>query len=357
MPPQQTTPTPTLPNTHPHQRFVAQPTAGDLHPIFPLCHQKNNSSIGWSFMPTNWTPPTDPNNTTSPLYFPTAISPTKTSRTFANTPTASGMKPPTSMISSNTTPFHYLTSTPKPPLQTHHPFPVPLPPTEKLPTSTQVTQALSATSPFIATHFLQELREKRLDLGGIAETLHTKERTDIPSKTTHARAFHAPLINLLIQQLQSHSPAPAEGTALRALKNTTDELARAKQKLHNLGEPLTPVKSTSHASGPAAPPHPPTPPAPKPPVLSDVLHPPHPTLKDDVPDSWNNSDIQHWVTTFDPTVQEAANEVLRLLQTSKVTTQQLKEAATRYGLPLNRVNRLPIRSLQNLVSVGAAIGC
>ena len=58
-----------------------------------------------------------------------------------------------------------------------------------------------------------------------------------------------------------------------------------------------------------------------------------------------------------PAVQESANEILRLLQTSKVTTQQLKEAATRYGLPLSRVNRLPIRSLQHLVSVGAAIGC
>ena len=213
-----------------------------------------------------------------------------------------------------------------------------------------------AESVFV-THLLQELREKRLDLDGVAETLHTKQGTDVPSKTTQARAFHAPLIHLLIQQLQSHSPAPAEGTALRALKNTTDELARAKQKLHNLGEPLTPVKSTSHASGPAAPSHPPTPPANTPPVLSDVLQPPHPALKDDVPDSWNNSDIQHWVTTFDSTVQEAADEVLRLLQTSKVTTQQLKEAATRYGLPPGRVNRLPIRSLQHLVSVGAAIGC
>ena len=95
-----------------------------------------------------------------------------------------------------------------------------------------------AESVFV-THLLQELREKRLNLDGIAETLHTKQGTDIPSKTTQARAFHAPLINLLIQQLQSHSPAPAEGTALRALKNTTDELA--------LGEPLTEVKSKSHS--------------------------------------------------------------------------------------------------------------
>ena len=213
-----------------------------------------------------------------------------------------------------------------------------------------------AESVFV-THFLQQLREKRLDLDGIAETLHTQQSTDIPNKTTHARAFHAPLIKLLIDQLQTHSPAPAEGTALRALKNTNDELARARQKLHDLGNPLTPVKSTSRSSAPAAPSHAPTPPPPKPPALTDVLQPPHPTLQDDIPEGWNHPEIQQWVTTFDPTIQEAAKDVVRLLQTSKVTTQQLKDAATKYGLPLNRVNRLPIRSLQQLVGVGAAIGC
>ena len=82
-----------------------------------------------------------------------------------------------------------------------------------------------AESVFV-THLLQEIREKRLDLDAMAETLHTSQGNDIPSKTTQARAFHAPLINLLIQQLQSHSPAPAEGTAPRALKSANDELAR-----------------------------------------------------------------------------------------------------------------------------------
>ena len=40
-----------------------------------------------------------------------------------------------------------------------------------------------AESVFV-THLLQEIREKRLDLDGIAETLHTTQGTDIPSKTT-----------------------------------------------------------------------------------------------------------------------------------------------------------------------------
>ena len=45
------------------------------------------------------------------------------------------------------------------------------------------------------------------------------------------------------------------------------------------------------------------------------------------------------------------------LQTSKVSTDQLDEAATRYGLPLTRVTKLSIQSLQHIVSVGAAIAC
>ena len=61
--------------------------------------------------------------------------------------------------------------------------------------------------------------------------------------------------------------------------------------------------------------------------------------------------------TFDSGIQDSANEILRILQTNKITTDQLKEAATRYGLPLTRVNKLTIKSLQQIVSVGAAVAC
>ena len=61
--------------------------------------------------------------------------------------------------------------------------------------------------------------------------------------------------------------------------------------------------------------------------------------------------------TFDSAIQDSANEILRILQTNKITTDQLKEAATRYGLPLTRANKLAIKSLQQIVSVGAAVAC
>ena len=207
------------------------------------------------------------------------------------------------------------------------------------------------------TQLLQEIRDKRLDLDAIAEAIHTSQGTAVPNKTTQARAFHAPLISLLTQQLQAHAPAAAEGSALRALKATSDDLARAREKLQAHGVELTPRKDAGRSSAPSAPAAPAEPAAHKPPELADVLQPPHPSLKDDAPESWTAPAIQQWMRTFDPTVQESAKEVLRILQTSKVTTDQLKEAATRYGLPLNRVNKLTIKSLQHIVSTGAAPAC
>ena len=213
----------------------------------------------------------------------------------------------------------------------------------------------SVAESVFTTHLLQEIRDKRLDLDAIAEAMHTKAGTTIPNKTTQARAFHSPLITLLTDQLQAHSPAVAEGSAIRALKATSDDLARAREKLQAHGLELTPKKDTGRPSTPSAPADLPAPH--QPPALPDVLQPSYPTLKDDAPEAWTAPSIQQWMRTFEPKIQEAAQEILRLLQTSKVSTDQLKEAATRYGLPLIRVNKLSIKSLQHIVSVGAAIAC
>ena len=74
-----------------------------------------------------------------------------------------------------------------------------------------------AKSVFI-TRLLQDLRDKRLDLDATAEALHRAKGTDIPNKTTQARAYLAPLIDLLTTHLAAHAPAAAEGSAIRELK-------------------------------------------------------------------------------------------------------------------------------------------
>ena len=150
-----------------------------------------------------------------------------------------------------------------------------------------------------------------------------------------------------------HRATAAEGSALRALKSTvTDDLARARQKLQAHGIELTPRKDAGRSSTTATLPSAPTAPADpaphQPPALADVLQPPHPSLKDDVPEAWTTPAIQQWMRTFDSAIQDSANEILRILQTNKITTDQLKEAATRYGLPLTRVNKLTIKSLQQI---------
>ena len=196
--------------------------------------------------------------------------------------------------------------------------------------NTQSRQVLRAHSyqeccrvSFHHTHLLQEIRDKRLDLDAIAEAMHTKAGTTTPSKTTQARAFHSPLITLLTDQMQAHSPAVAEGSAIRALKATSDDLARAREKLQAHGLELTPKKDSGRPSAPSAPADPPAPH--QPPALPDVLQPSYPTLKDDAPEAWTAPSIQQWTRTFEPKIQEAAQEILRLLQTSKVSTDQLKE--------------------------------
>ena len=88
------------------------------------------------------------------------------------------------------------------------------------------------------------------------------------------------------------------------------------------------------------------------PMLPSFLQPPIPSLKDDVPEGWSIPAINSWLSTFDEAIQESAKEIGRLLQTSKRTQEQLREAGTRYGLPLTKLNKCPLKTLQNLVSVG-----
>ena len=111
----------------------------------------------------------------------------------------------------------------------------------------------SVAESVFTTHLLQEICDKRLDLDAIAEAMHAKAGTTVPNKTTQARAFHSPLITLLTDQLQAHSPAVAEGSAIRALKATSDDLARAREKLQAHGLELTPKKDTGRPSAPSLP--------------------------------------------------------------------------------------------------------
>ena len=130
--------------------------------------------------------------------------------------------------------------------------------------------------------------------------------------------------------------------------------------------PPPPIRSTSPNQGlpqhggscpPRGPAAPPPETEPEPLTLAQVLQPDRPTLKDDVPEKWQARDIANWVKQFDDIIQESATAIIKLLQTSGATENQLQEAAVRYGIPLLKVPKLSIRTLQQLVAIGAAMAC
>ena len=84
--------------------------------------------------------------------------------------------------------------------------------------------------------------------------------------------------------------------------------------------------------------------------MADVLQPPRPSLKDGVPEGWSIPAIAAWLSTFDEAIQESAKEIVRLLQTSKCNVELLREAGARYGLPLNKLNKCPLKTLSGLLT-------
>ena len=88
------------------------------------------------------------------------------------------------------------------------------------------------------------------------------------------------------------------------------------------------------------------------PILADVLQPPHPSLKDDVLEGWSIPVINSWLSTFDEAIQVSAKDIARLLQTSTCAQEQLREAGTRYGLPLNKLNQVPSQDTAKLGQCG-----
>ena len=211
------------------------------------------------------------------------------------------------------------------------------------------------------THLIQQIREQHIDLDATAEALHRTAGNVPPAKTTEAKAFMQPLMDLLLAVLREHAPAPAEGSAIRQLHTREAELQRAKEKLeaHGLHPPLTTRGSPSLCSS-------------RPPRgtsgttsrdrtrtanVVQVLQPDRPTLKDDVCEKWHARDIANWVKQFDDIIQESATAIIKLLQTSGATENQLQEAAVRYGIPLLKVPKLSVRTLQQLVAIGAAMAC
>ena len=201
------TPTQTPLNFPPQPSSVAQSTVGDLQTTFTPLHLQTKSWNGSNSMPPNSTIPTAHNTSTLPISSQTATSPTRRSPISDNILTPSGTTQLTNTTNSSTTPFHFLSSTPKPLHQNHLRFPAPHQPTGKSPTSTQATQAPSATFPtfyakadFYPAHSTLPTTLDFLPRAFASPTTNPMTTTNLPaSSTTPGNSTRTPI------PLSSHS--------------------------------------------------------------------------------------------------------------------------------------------------------
>ena len=228
---------------------------------------------------------------------------------------------------------------------------------------TGIVTTRSIAEAVFTSQLLPEMRAHNLDIDNIAEYLHQQADQSIPNKTTEAKQFMQPLISRIIDFLRGLTPPAGEGTALRKLQLQTDrlqqqesELQRARDKLKNHGIALTPTKPGPHPA-PSSATHPPHLPltAPSAITTNTSLNPTTQTLHDNSPANYAAAGIQKWLKTLPPATQTQVNNIQQILRDERITKEQLQEAATRYGIPLARVLKLPPRSLQQLVAAGSAL--
>ena len=228
---------------------------------------------------------------------------------------------------------------------------------------TGIVTTRSIAEAVFTSQLLPEMRAHNLDIDNIAEYLHQQADQSIPNKTTEAKQFMQPLISRIIDFLRGLTPPAGKGTALRKLQQQTDrlqqqesELQRARDKLKNHGIALTPTKPGSQPA-PSSATHTPHLPLPAPTAITTttILNPTTQTLHDNSPANYAAAGIQKWLKTLPPATQTQVTNIQQILRDEHITKEQLQEAATRYGIPLARVLKLPPRSLQQLVAAGSAL--
>ena len=124
---------------------------------------------------------------------------------------------------------------------------------------TSLVPTRSIAESIFLTHLIQHIREQHIDLDATAEALHRTAGNVPPAKTTEAKAFAQPLMDILLTALREHAPAPAEGSAIRQLHTREAELSVPKRSF----KPMVCSFPRAHLSQPGALPASHLPPAPR----------------------------------------------------------------------------------------------
>ena len=145
------------------------------------------------------------------------------------------------------------------------------------------------------------------------------------------------------------TPPPGAGKR-RALSSSSALGAspKAKQRTLKSWVEREKEKETSGDTTPEAPP-------PKALTASEVMNPSQPSMRDNQPSGSSAGEIKKWMETFDVETQQSAKKILQILGEQKYSKEKLQNAAAQYGLNVKESLKMTPKSLQQVISVAAAM--
>ena len=90
-------------------------------------------------------------------------------------------------------------------------------------------------------------------------------------------------------------------------------------------------------------------------TVSEVLNPSTPVMRDNQPSGSTPGDIKKRMESFDVETQQSAKKILQMLGEQKYTKEKLQNAAAQYGLNVQQSLKMAPKSLQQVISIAAAM--
>eukprot|EP00439_Symbiodinium_sp_Y106_P082772 s1048_g22.t1 len=193
----------------------------------------------------------------------------------------------------------------------------------------------SVAESVIMSQILSVLRKKHYDIDGAAEALwrHVHPGKEPPSKTNEPTKLFQPMVDNMIQSVDSFAPIQQGAAASQNLIKLETELQKRKQQLRQQGVMLTPEKPATTEPKSA------TSSGPKPGDL------PLPVVGQE--HQRNDQDL----AKLDP-IPEVEDNNNKL---TNFTNDKSRELAIKFGLPLSIVNKMGVKSLGSVAALASVL--
>ena len=90
-------------------------------------------------------------------------------------------------------------------------------------------------------------------------------------------------------------------------------------------------------------------------TVEEALNPSTPVMRDNQPSGSTPGDIKKWMESFDVETQQSAKKILQMLSEQKFNKEKLQNAAAQYGLNVQQSLKMTPKSLQQVISIAAAM--